>query len=63
MKRPAETAGATTGLAGALVALGVGDERAAAIALAVGVVPGIVTWLVDHGGLRGAARRLWRGNT
>lgn len=62
--RPAEQGAlAAGGLAAVVVGLGVEPGVAAAIALAVGAVPAAITGLVNVGGIRGAARRLWRGDT
>jgi hypothetical protein len=64
MSRPAEAAGAGAGgLAAILIAtLGLSAGAAAAVAAVAGIVPAAVTWLVHHGGLRGAIRSLWRGS-
>ncbi|MGE4425013.1 MAG: hypothetical protein AB7G37_01010 [Solirubrobacteraceae bacterium] len=60
--RPAETAGAAGGLVPIAAALlGADVETVAALAGAAALVPSIVTWVVDHGGLRGLARRIWAG--
>lgn len=61
--RPAET----TGAAGALVTLGamafgVTDVQViAALGTVAALAPSAVTFLVSNGGVRGVARRLWRG--
>lgn len=62
-RRPAEAAGAAGAAAVLLaVALGVDDAgTVAALGAVVGLLPAAVTTLVDAGGVRGAARRLWRG--
>jgi hypothetical protein len=70
MRRPAETAGGV-GAIGALLAYvwGVTDpETVISITAALGLLPGIVTGLVhvgraliDAGGVRGVAVKLWRG--
>jgi hypothetical protein len=61
-RRPAETAGAGAGgTVAILLAVGLSRPIAIAAAAAAGIVPATVTWLVTHGGLRGALRNLWRG--
>jgi hypothetical protein len=61
-KRPAESAGAAGGgLVAVLIAVGIPQGIAAGAVLAAGAVPAIVTWLVSHGGVRGALRALWDG--
>lgn len=62
MKRPAETttAGGAVALLAALV-LGLPAETAAAVGVALGFVPAVVTFIVNHGGIRGLARKLWQG--
>jgi hypothetical protein len=59
-KHPAETAGAATGLSGLVAALAAHNTLAAIIAGAA-FVPAGVTWIVHHGGLKGAVYALWRG--
>lgn len=63
-KRPAETAG---GLFGAVTviaaALGASVEVVAAVGAVAGLLPALVTSLVNHGGLRGLARSIWQGRT
>lgn len=62
-KHPAESLSAVGGVGLAVgVLLGVDDpETLAALAAVLGVLPGAVTLLVRNGGLRGVARKLWRG--
>lgn len=63
MKRPAESAG----VAGAIAALiaritGVSDpDTITYIAVGVGIVPALVTFVVVHGGLRGVLGLVWHG--
>lgn len=60
--RPAETAGGLVGVATAIVALAGGSlELVAVVGTAAGLVPSVVTFLVDHGGIRGVLRSLWAG--
>jgi hypothetical protein len=60
--RPAETTAAGGGLVAVVAAfLGAPVEAVAAIAAVAGLLPGAVTWLVNHGGIRGVARALWVG--
>ena len=61
--RPAETGGAVAAI-GTLVALvaGVDDPVVvAALVAVVGVVPAAITGLINAGGVRGLAIKLWRG--
>lgn len=61
--RPAEAIGVTAGV-GVVVGrlLGVEDpDVLAGLALAVGAVPGLVTYVVSNGGLRGVLGAVWRG--
>lgn len=61
--RPAEAL-AGTGAIGLLIAyvLGVRDpEQVAVIGAAVGLIPAVVTTVVDAGGVRGVLRKVWRG--
>lgn len=60
--RPAETTTLAAGGLSGTIAAATGAQPALALALwAVGALPHVVTFLVDHGGLRGTARALWRG--
>lgn len=58
--RPAETAGATVGFGGIVAGIAAHNPLAAALA-ASGLVPGAVTFVVAHGGVRGVLGALWRG--
>lgn len=60
--RPAETAGATLGIAGVVTAIATGDA-VVAITAASNFVPAVVTFVVEHGGLRGLFLTLWRGRS
>lgn len=63
VSRPAETAGAGGALAtlGAY-AFGVTDPQTiAAVGTVAALLPAVVTFLVSNGGVRGVARRLWKG--
>lgn len=61
-RRPAETAGAAGGVATILAAaLGANTTTVAVIGAVAGALPGAVTWLVGHGGIRGVARAIWSG--
>ena len=65
MKRPAESAGVAGGIA-ALVAriAGVTDpDTITYIAIAIGVIPAAVTFVVTHGGLAGVWRLVIRGKS
>jgi hypothetical protein len=61
--RPAEKAGAAGTIAIlAGYAFGIKDPGVlAAIGAGIGLVPATVTYVVTNGGLRGVARKLWRG--
>lgn len=61
--RPAEVTGATGAVALLLAAvLGVESETViVALGVAAGLLPGLVTLLVAHGGVRGVLRLVWRG--
>lgn len=62
MPKPAENTALAVGTGAGTVAGAAGAPTALAIALwVVGALPHVVTWLVDHGGVSGAARALWRG--
>jgi hypothetical protein len=62
MRRPAETTTLGAGGLAGVVAGAAGAPPALAVALwAVGALPHLVTFLVDHGGVAGTARTLWRG--
>lgn len=61
-RRPAETTAAGGGaIAVIAAALGADAQQVAAIAAVGGLLPAAVTWLVEHGGIRGLARRVWGG--
>ncbi|EHN09196.1 hypothetical protein PAI11_40030 [Patulibacter medicamentivorans] len=61
-RRPAETTAAGGGLLAVVAALlGLPVEVVAAIAAVGGALPGVVSWLVDHGGVRGVLRAVWAG--
>lgn len=60
--RPAETAGAAAGTVGLAAGIATHDWLAVGVAC-IGYVPAIVTWLVNHGGIRGALGALWRGRS
>jgi hypothetical protein len=60
--KPAETGGGLGALAVAVAyAAGCSVDTVAAVGIAAGLVPVAVTWVVDHGGIRGALRSLWQG--
>lgn len=61
-QHPAEatTASGAVALLVGLV-LGVPAETAAALGVALGLVPSVVTFVVNRGGVSGLARKLWRG--
>lgn len=60
--RPAETGGGLAALATGIAAVAGASTTAVALAgVAAGLMPGTITWLVAHGGLRGACTALWRG--
>lgn len=61
--RPAETAGAAGAIAGLVARVsGVRDpDTLAYITAGVGLLPAVVTTLVNSGGIRGLARLLWQG--
>lgn len=61
-KRPAETSG-TLGAAAVAVAYAAGcsADTIAAVGVVAGLVPTAVSFVVDNGGVRGVARRLWAG--
>lgn len=60
--KPAENATLAVGGLTGVIAAATGAQTDLAIALwAVGALPHVVTFLVDNGGLSGAARTLWRG--
>lgn len=62
MNRPAEKAGSFGSLATAIaLAAGASAEVVGIVGIASGLIPGVVTWIVTNGGLRGALRRLWIG--
>lgn len=65
MKRPAESAGATGGIALIIARVaGVKDpDVLVALGALVGLIPSAVTLLVANGGVRGVARKLWRGRS
>lgn len=58
--RPAESVGATGGLAGFVIAVAEHNWTAACIAL-VGFLPAIVTFLVENGGIKGELKSIWKG--
>ena len=61
-KRPAEYGG---GLAAVVVAVayaaGLSADTIAALGVAAGLVPAVVTYVVDHGGIKGTLALLWSG--
>jgi hypothetical protein len=57
---PAESVGAATGMGGVITGIALHNPLAAALA-ACGIVPGLVTFVVRHGGLSGVLRLFWRG--
>lgn len=60
--RPAEAVAGGGGLIVVIAALiGAPVEVVAAIAGIAGALPAIVTWLVNHGGIRGVFRAIWTG--
>lgn len=60
--RPAETAGGLGAVATAIaLAVGLSTEWVGAIGITAGLVPAAVTYLVNHGGVRGVAASIWRG--
>lgn len=61
--RPAESLTAASALAVALARLvGLDDpDVITGLAVAVGLLPALVTAVVEAGGVVGVARRLWRG--
>lgn len=63
-RRPAETTTAVGAVVAAYaIVAGASQELAAALVLTVGVLPALVTGLVDAGGIAGIARKLWRGRS
>lgn len=58
--RPAETAGIIAGTGGLAAAIAASNWLAIGVAC-VGYVPAAVTFLVNHGGVRGTLRLLWGG--
>lgn len=61
--RPAETGGAAAAI-GSLVAIAAGVTDHGVIAAMIGVVglvPAAITGLINAGGIRGFASKLWRG--
>lgn len=63
--RPAETAGAA-GTIAILVGLiaGIHDSHTLAyIGAGIGLLPGVVTFIVTNGGMRGIVRAAWRGTS
>lgn len=64
MNHPAEK---TTGAGGIALLLalvfGLDAEIVAPLGVALGLVPYIVTTLVENGGIRGLVRRIWSGET
>lgn len=62
-KRPAEASGGLGSAATALAyAAGADTQTVAVVGIVAGLLPGAVSFVVDHGGLRGIARRLLNGN-
>lgn len=62
--RPAETTGGLAAIATAIAALaGASTTLVAVIGTAAGALPIAVTYLVNHGGISGVVRALWRGRT
>lgn len=61
MTRPAEkiTLGAAT--ATAITGAFAGNWEVVVTSLVIGVLPAAVTFVVNNGGIRGVAARLWRG--
>lgn len=64
-RRPARPAEATGGI-GALVTaaaalLGAPTEVVAIVGTAAGLLPGVVTYAVAHGGVSGLLRAVWKG--
>jgi hypothetical protein len=60
--RPAETAGAVAGTGGIVAALTTHNWLAFGVACA-GYVPAAVTFTVNHGGVSGVLRSLWKGRS
>lgn len=62
MSRPAEKSGALFAAVTAIAALLGADTATVAVAGTIaGTVPAAVTWIVNNGGIKGAAARLWNG--
>jgi hypothetical protein len=61
-RRPAELTAASAGLTGLVVALAAGDTVTAAVAL-IGFIPAVVSFVVEHGGIRGLCAQLWGTTT
>ena len=63
-RKPAETGG-TLGAAAVAVAYAAGcsADTIAAVGIVAGLVPVAVTWVVDHGGVRGVARLVLDGRS
>lgn len=60
--RPAETTGGIAGLATAIAAIaGASTELVAIVGTAAGLLPAVVTFLVNHGGISGVLGSLWHG--
>lgn len=60
--RPAEATGGVGALATAIAAIAGADvEVVAAVGIAAGLLPAVVTYMVDHGGLLGTFRLILRG--
>lgn len=61
-RRPAETTGGLVGVVTALAALlGADTQTVAILGTVAGLIPALVTLLVNNGGLRGVGRLLLRG--
>lgn len=60
--RPAETAGgAGSGVVALAVAVGASRPVVAVVGVLAGLVPALVTLLVNTGGIRGAITLIWKG--
>lgn len=60
--KPAENLGTLASTAVfAAYALGYSTETVTVIGVVAANVPRVVTWVVDHGGIRGVVATFWRG--
>ncbi|MEH3055481.1 MAG: hypothetical protein PGN13_16005 [Patulibacter minatonensis] len=62
MKRPAENAaGGLSAAAAVSILTGAPEPVSIALVAAAGVLPRVISFVVDHGGIRGVALLAWRG--